>query len=346
MRTVSDTPLKIAQLGAGRIGHMHARLLVAHPRVGSMVVSDAFPAAAEKLAAEIGGTTATNDEVFAEGNPLGIDAVVISAATSTHADLLTRCARAGLPVFCEKPIALDLTEARAAQKALDESGVAHQIGFHRRFDTGYNRAKALLDSGELGELRRFHALTCDQLPPPDEYLPGSGGIYRDCSVHDFDILRWITGVEVEEVYATGSQRGSAGFAAADDLADAVAILRFTDGTVGTLQTSRYNGQGHEVRLDLSGTKGSANVGLDEKVPMRSTEEGVTFPSQEPWADFIERFLPCYERELDHFLTVVLEGGESPCTSEDAVAALVIAMACDLSRHENRVVKISEIADAG
>lgn len=344
---MSEKKLTIAQIGAGRIGTMHAGLLAAHPRVGTMLIADAITAAAETLVGTLAGAgadvrTVALDDIFADGNPLGVDTVVITAATASHAPLLIRCAQAGLPVFCEKPIALDLTEAREAQAALNAAGVPHQIGFHRRFDAGYNRAKELLDAGELGELRRFHAMTSDQLPPPDEYLPGSGGLFRDCNVHDFDVLRWVTGQEVEEVYATGGQRGSAGFAAADDLSDSVAIVRLADGTIGSVHASRYNGQGHEVRLDLMGTKGSANVGLDNKVPMRSTEEGVDFPTEAPWVDYIERFLPCYEKELDNYLTVVLAGGPSPCTSDDAVAALVVAMACDLSRHENRVVKISEI----
>jgi len=339
----STAPLTtVALLGVGRIGVNHARILAKHPRVTRLILADVDETRAAATAAELGCETATVDEVLDPANHLGIGGLVIATGTSTHAELLVRASRTGVPTYCEKPIALTLEDAQRASHALAETGLPHHIGFQRRFDDGYTRAKNLLDSGELGELRRFHALTCDQFPPSDEFIPGSGGIFLDCNVHDFDILRWITGREVVEVYATGSDRGSAAFADNNDLSDAVAILTFDDGTIGSVHASRYNGQGHEVRLDLMGTKGAANVGLDNKVPFRSVEDGVAFPPEEPWYDFIERFRPCYERELDHFLANTMTGGPSACTAGDAVQALKIALACVKSRDERRPVRLSEI----
>lgn len=332
----------IALLGAGRIGAMHARLLAAHPLVGELIISDVLEDRANLVAEELGCTAESFEQVLHEANPLQIDGLVIATGTSTHADLLIRAAEIGVPTYCEKPIAMTLDEAKRATEALEESRTPHHIGFQRRFDEGYNRAKEMLQSGELGELRRFHALTCDQFPPADEFIPGSGGIFVDCNAHDFDILRWLTGKEVVEVYATGSARGSEIYAAAGDYSDSVAILKLEDGTVGSVHSSRYNGQGHEVRLDLMGTKGSANVGLDNKVPFRSVEAGVEFPPEEPWFDFIERFLPCYERELDHFLRNPMQGLPSACTARDATESLRIALACNLSRDEGRPVRIDEI----
>lgn len=336
------SPSSVALLGVGRIGIMHARILAEHPLVERLVLADADEARAQAAAEELGCVSATVEDVLAPENPLGLDGLIIATGTSTHADLLIKAAATGLPTYCEKPIALDLEEARRAQQALEEANLPHHIGFQRRLDTGYNRAKALLDSGELGELRRFHALTCDQFPPADQFIPGSGGIFLDCNVHDFDILRWMTGHEVVEVYATGSARGSAAFAESNDYSDSVAILTFDDGTVGSVHSSRYNGQGHEVRLDLMGTQGSANVGLDNKVPFRSVEDNVSFPPEEPWYDFIERFKPCYERELDHFLRNPMRGLPAICTAGDAVEALRIALACNKSRDEHRPVRLDEI----
>lgn len=332
----------VALLGIGRIGIMHARILAAHPRVERLVLADIDEERAARAAAELGCESATVDEALDPANPLGLDGLVIATGTSTHADLLVHASRTGVATYCEKPIALTLKDAQRAGRALEEARLPHHIGFQRRFDDGYNRAKNLLDSGELGELRRFHAVTCDQFPPADEFIPGSGGIFLDCNVHDFDILRWMTGREVVEVYATGSARGSEVYAESNDVSDAVAVLTFDDGTVGSIHASRYNGQGHEVRLDLMGTKGAANVGLDNKVPLRSVEDGVFFPPEEPWYDFIERFRPCYERELDHFLTSTMTGGPSACTAADAVEALRIALACVKSRDEHRPVRLSEI----
>ena len=332
----------IALVGAGRIGEMHARLLLAHPLVGRLVIAGATAARAEALAQRLGCSSAAIEAVLDPSNPLGLDGCVIASSTSSHAQLLTRCAEAGLPVFCEKPIALDLAEARRAQHSLEAAGVPHHIGFQRRFDAGYTRARDIVASGALGELRRFHAVTADHVPPTPDYIPGSGGIFLDANSHDFDIIRWVTGREVVEVMSTGSARGMAEFAANNDLSDAVTILTLDDGTVGTVHSSRYNGQGHEVRLDLMGTAGSANVGLDAKVPFRSTEPGIDFPPGPPWYDFIERFKPCYERELDHFLRHPLRGLPGACTAADAVEALRIALACRTSSREHRPVLMTEM----
>lgn len=336
-------PHAVALLGIGRIGIMHARILTVNPLVERLVLADMDPRRAAHAAAELGCKSALVEEVLDPSNPLALDGLIIATGTDTHADLLITAATIGLPTFCEKPIALDLEHALTAERALEEAQLPHHIGFHRRFDAGYGRAKELLEAGELGELRRFHALTCDPQPPADEFIPGSGGVFLDCNVHDFDILRWVTGREVVEVYATGSARGSRAFAESNDFSDSVAVLTFDDGTVGSVHSSRYNGQGYEVRLDLMGTKGSANVGLDNKVPFRSTEEGVEFPPEAPWDDFIARFLPCYERELDHFLRNTMAGLPSTCTASDAVEAMKIALACNKSRDEHRPVRISEIA---
>lgn len=337
-----DVQYEIALVGIGRIGVMHANLLVRHPLVGTLILADRLEERAAATAAELGCESAPIEQVLDPANPLGIEGLVIATGTSTHADLLVRAAEIGVPTYCEKPIAMTLDEANRAKAALDAANLPHHIGFQRRFDTGYTRARELVRSGALGEVRRFHALTCDHVPPAPGFIPGSGGIFVDCNAHDFDILRWVLGREVVEVYATGSARGGEEYEASNDFSDAVAILTFDDGTVGSVQSSRFNGQGHEVRLDIMGTDGSANVGLDNKVPFRSVEDGVEFPPDEPWVDFIERFKPCFERELDHFLRNPMAGLPSACTADDAIEALRIALACNLSRDEKRPVRLSEI----
>lgn len=340
--TQAAPPHALALLGIGRIGIMHARILASHPLVGRLVLADVDPDRAMTAAAGLGCRSACVDEVLSPANPLSLDGLVIATGTDTHAELLVRAAHLGLSTYCEKPIALDLEQALAAQRALEEARLPHHIGFQRRFDVGYTRAKHILERGELGELRRFHALTCDMTPPPEAYIAASGGVFLDCNVHDFDILRWVTGKEVVEVYATGGTRGSSVFADSNDYSDSVAVLTLDDGTVGSVHSSRYNGQGYEVRLDLMGTRGSINVGLDNKVPFRSAEDDVNFPTEAPWDDFIARFLPCYERELDHFLRNTMMGLPSACTATDAVEALRIALACNTSRDEQRPVSVSEI----
>lgn len=337
--------LRVALLGAGRIGPMHGRILKSLDVVGDIVVADPIRERAEELAAELGGTVADESDIFTTDNPLGIDALVLASPTSVHAQQLIAAARAGIPTFSEKPLAMDIAAAREAVEVLEETGLPHHIGFQRRFDTAYDRARQARIDGDLGEVRRFHMLTADQFPPDDSYIPTSGGIFRDCNIHDFDIVCWVTGQDVVEVYATGSQRGRDVFAECDDLSEATAILTLADQTVGTVHSSRYNGQGYDVRMDVHGTAASANVGYDNKLPIRSMEDDVTYPPEEPWTDFIARFQPCYEKELIAFFEMVQGKRPSPCTARDALEALYVAVACDLSRREHRPVTIAEVRDA-
>lgn len=278
------------------------------------------------------------------GSPDRVDGVVIATPTTTHEELVIRTARAGLPLFCEKPVAADLAGTERCIRAVHEAGVVSQIGFQRHFDPGYAEARRRVRSGELGEVHRLHVLTCDQTPPPEQFVASSGGIWRDCLIHDIDILRWVTGREVEEVFAFGSVRGADYFATHDDVDEGVAVLRLDDGTLATAQTSRNNGRGYDVRMEIAGTRGSAVVGLDPKAPLVSVEPGVSFPDETPWDDFIARFRTCYEVELAAFVEVVAGRRESPCTVDDALEALRVALALGVSRREGRPVRVAEIRD--
>src|SRR5690606_37110905 len=231
------------------------------------------------------------------GDPFEADAVVIATPTSTHAELILEACRRGIPAFCEKPVAADVEGTLEVLEAARGNRVV--IGFQRRFDAGYAAAAAAPRGGELGELHRVHLITADPAPPPAEYIPQSGGIYRDCHIHDFDILRWVTGREVVSVYATGANRGAAFFAEAGDVDTSAALLTLDDGTLATLQGSRYNGAGYDVRMELAGTRGTFAVGLSPRAPLTSAE-GLT-PGQEPWPDFVTRFADAYRAEMDAFL---------------------------------------------
>jgi myo-inositol 2-dehydrogenase/D-chiro-inositol 1-dehydrogenase len=217
-----------------------------------------------------------------------------------------------------------------------------QIGYNRRFDAGFVAAREAVRGGELGWLHTIRSTTMDPAPPPAAYLAVSGGIFRDCSVHDFDIIRFVTGHEVAEVYATGSDRGDEMFAVAGDAATTGAILTLDDGTLVMVSNTRYNGRGYDVRLELHGSADSIAVGLEGKLPLRSVEPGVTFPDGPPHQFFMDRFAAAYRLELAAFTEVVAGTRESPCTVADAVEAGWIAEACTLSLHEHRPVKLSEV----
>jgi myo-inositol 2-dehydrogenase/D-chiro-inositol 1-dehydrogenase len=250
--------------------------------------------------------------------------------------------QAGLPVFCEKPVALDVATTVRVRDAVAAAGVAVQIGFQRRFDAGYAAARDALRSGRLGELRRLHALTADPRPPHADYIPTSGGIYRDCLIHDFDAIRWVTGREITEVTAIGANRGAAFFGAAGDVDETVVLLRLDDDTLGTVHGSRYNGGGYDVRLEVAGTAGTAAVGLDDHAALRSAEPGVRFPAAEPHPTFWERFGPAYAAEIGAFVDLVRDGGVSPCPVEEALEALYVAEAATRSRMEGRAVEVGEV----
>ncbi|MFI6508591.1 Gfo/Idh/MocA family oxidoreductase [Streptosporangium sp. NPDC050855] len=323
--------MRVGLLGLGRIGAFHAATLAAHPGVGELVVNDADGERAAAVAARLGARV---------GDAFDADALVVATPTATHAELLTRACAEGLPVFCEKPVAAGVPETLRVLDAVRRSGTVVHIGFQRRFDAGYAAARRALADGELGTLHRVHMLSADPRPPDPGYIPLSGGIYRDCHIHDFDILRWVTGREAETVYATGANRGEAFFAEAGDVDTSAALLTLDDGTLVTLQGSRYNGAGYDVRMELAGTLRTRAVGLDPRAPLTSVE-GLQ-PPGEPWPDFTSRFRAAYVAELDAFLAAARGETKSPCTVEDALAALYLAEAAELSRREGRPVRVAEV----
>ncbi|WP_116247404.1 Gfo/Idh/MocA family oxidoreductase [Nocardiopsis sp. FIRDI 009] len=332
--------MRVGLVGAGRIGASHAAAIAARPEVGELVLVDADGARARDVAGRVGAHVAGTIDTLL--HPGAVDALVVAAATSAHAELILAGVRAGTPVFCEKPVAPTVAETVDVLREVDKRRVLVHIGFMRRFDAGYAEARRALRDGELGELHRVHAVTCDAAPPPAEYLPTSGGLFRDCLVHDFDILRWVTGREVAEVHAYGANRGAGYFAAADDVDTAAAVLRMDDGTLATVQGSRYNGAGYDVRMELAGSAGTVAVGLDGHAALRSAEAGADFPSQDPHHEFWSRFAPAYGAEIAAFLGAVREGGPSPCTVADALEAVLVSDAAERSRREGRPVRIEEV----
>jgi myo-inositol 2-dehydrogenase/D-chiro-inositol 1-dehydrogenase len=322
------------------MGRVHARTLCALPGVRTLVIADPDVAVARALAAELHADQIDDPHQLVSAN---IDALVIAAATPAHAGLIVAAVRAGIPVFCEKPVALDAAMTRGVIEQVSGSNVPVFVGFQRRFDAGYRAARDAVRSGQLGWLHTVRACTLDPAPPSLAYLKSSGGFFRDCSVHDFDAIRWVTGQEVVEVYALGAVRGDDMFHQADDVDTVAALLELTDGGFAHVAATRYNAHGYDVRLELLGSKRSIAVGLDDRLPLASAEPGVSFPAGTPVAHFMERFAAAYTAELAAFVDVV--GGVASdhplCTLADALQATVIAEACDRSRLEHRPVRLNE-----
>ncbi|MFE5973553.1 Gfo/Idh/MocA family oxidoreductase [Streptomyces sp. NPDC056460] len=331
--------MRIGLIGTGRIGSFHAGVLARHPEVESLVVADADASRAAGVAGALGAEAAPDVTALFAHAP---DAVVIASATAAHAELIARAAGAGLPAFCEKPIALDVPGTATALSAVAEAGTELQLGFMRRFDPGYRAAREAVRAGRLGRLHTVRAATSDPAPPPAAYLPLSGGLFRDCLVHDFDIVRWVTGREVVEVYATGSDAGPAMFREAADVSTAAALLTLDDGTLVTATATRCNGAGYDVRMELAGELDQIAVGLDDRTPLTSVEPWAPAPPGKPWSGFLERFAPAYEAELDAFVRLVRGEAPNPCDGREALAALRIAEACERSRRERRPVRVDDI----
>jgi myo-inositol 2-dehydrogenase/D-chiro-inositol 1-dehydrogenase len=331
--------MRVGVLGAGRIGRFHAKTLADHPEVEEVAVSDVRPERAALVAEEMGGSHLPLEEIPRSG----LDAAVIAAATAAHADLIDLCMRVDLPIFCEKPLAFTYEETVAVVERVESSGAVLQVGFQRRFDAGYREAKRLIDSGELGTLYSMRIVSHDPEPPPnaEEYIPASGGLFRDTHIHDFDVLRWLTGSEVEEVYARAAVRKHEVFARYGDFDNAVTMIRMVDGTMVMMTGGRHDPLGYDVRHEILGSDDSIAVGLDERTPLRSVEPGMVAPV-DPYPNFLARFAEAYRAETRHFVDVACGRAENPCTVRDALEALRIAEAAQLSASAGRSVSPLEV----
>lgn len=334
--------MRIGLAGVGRIGVLHASTLAALDGVEEIVVTDVVPGTAARLAREQGYRAVDDlDELLTE-----VDGLVIASSTASHAAILRAAIEARMPTFCEKPVAFTLAETSEIVDLVAERAVPVQVGFQRRFDAGYRGAQEAVFSGELGWVHTVRVGTHDPAPPPAAYLPTSGGLFRDCSVHDIDIVRFVTGQEVRSVMATGANKGEDFFVQAGDVDTAAALLTLDDDTLVSLSATRYHGAGYDVRMEVLGSVGSVGVGYDDSLALRSVEAGADYPVGPAHQSFMERFEPAYRHELESFTRLVAGEVESPCTVVDALAAFRVCEACEVSRAEGRPVELSEIAGGG
>lgn len=331
--------MRIGLAGAGRIGVQHATTLCAMEGVDAVVVADVLPSRAQDVAARLGAEAAVDlDALFASG----LDGLVVTASTDVHAELLVRGVRAGLTVFCEKPVAADVEGTRAVVNAIGADNPRVQVGFQRRFDVGFAAARQAVLDGVLGWVHTVRASTLDAAPPPADYVGRSGGIFRDCSIHDFDAVRWVTGREPVRVFAAGANRGDDVFREAGDVDTATALLVLDDDTLVTVAGTRYNAAGYDVRMEVLGSEHGVCVGSDARTPLRSLEPGAAEAVTSPYLGFLDRFASAYVAELHAFTSVVAGLASSACTVDDALQSLYVAEACDLSRREARPVEMREV----
>lgn len=330
--------MRVAVLGAGRLGSFRARVPSELPAVEEIIVGNRTVERAEELAREVGGMAGTIEEAI-EAAP---DAVFVSLATELHAEVLHRCIDAGLTIFCEKPVAPTLSETQAVIEHARDAGVEIQVAFQRRQDPDYRRAYEEISTGSLGTLYSLRITAHDAEPAPEEFISLSGGTYRDLHVHDFDLARWLTGLEVERVYAVGGVRGFERYARHGDADDTAILMNMSDGLPVLVTGTRHNPRGHDFRLEVFGSGDSISVGDDSLSQPRSVEPDTPAPDKGPYRDFIERFEECLRRETGAFTELVAGERENPCPPEASLEALRVAVACEISDREGRPVRVAEI----
>jgi myo-inositol 2-dehydrogenase/D-chiro-inositol 1-dehydrogenase len=329
--------VRIGVAGLGRIGPFHAATLAGLGH--DVVVTDVRTDLAREVAAEHGYAVLPDvTALLAE-----VDAVVIATDTRSHTEVLRAAVAAGTPTFCEKPVAETLAATIDLVGLVEGSGVPVQVGFQRRFDLGYRRAKEAVDSGELGFVHSIRSTTHDQSPPAPDYLPTSGGIFRDCNIHDFDMIRFVTGREVASVFAVGANKGEPFFAEAGDVDTGAALLTLDDGTLATVTSTRYNGAGHDVRMEVLGSKAAIGVGYDDSLALTSAESGATYPRGPRLATFLDRFAPAYRAELATFCDVAAGSVQNPCAVTEALAAFRVAEAAQRSLESGLPVSVADVA---
>ncbi|MFN3525830.1 MAG: inositol 2-dehydrogenase [Paracoccus sp. (in: a-proteobacteria)] len=328
--------LKVALLGAGRIGQVHAKSMTATTASRVVAVADVNQTAAETLAALIGAEARSVDDIIADP---AIDAVLIATSTDTHSDLITRATAAGKAVLCEKPVDLSLDRALATLAAAEATGRPVMIGFNRRFDPNFAALKAAFDAGEIGNGELLSITSFDPAPPPVEYIKVSGGLFRDMMIHDFDMACWVFGGPPARVTAHGAALVDPAIGQAGDVDTAAVTMVWDDGRIAVIKNSRRAGYGYDQRIEILGSEGL----LSAKNVLENTVEKITSAgavSAKPLHFFLERYMRAYEIEWQAFLDAVTSGAPMPVTLREGVAALACAEAATRSMQTGATVAVT------
>ena len=328
-------PLRFAVLGAGRIGQVHARAIASVPGAELVAIAEPFEAPAKAAQAAFGCAIRSIDEIAAAGD---IDAVVICTPTDTHADLIEKFVRAGKHVFCEKPVDLDVARVKTALATVKAEGGTLMVGFNRRFDPDFMALKAAIDAGRVGEVEMITITSRDPGAPPAEYIKVSGGIFRDMTIHDFDVARWLLGEEVETVYAAASVLTDPKIGDLGDYDSATVVLRTASGKQCTISNSRRASYGYDQRIEVLGSKGLVSARNTHEANIELAD-GAGFSRPPLLNFFMTRYTAAYANEIAAFCKAVADGTPTPTTGEDGLKALELAEAALTSARTGAVVKV-------
>lgn len=332
----------VGVIGAGRIGKIHIENILHNiPDLKLKLVADIkIDDQLEKWANEMGVIKLTKDanDIF---NDSEIDAVIIASSTDTHIEFIQAAAKAKKNIFCEKPIDTDLKRIKETLDIVKREGIKLMIGFNRRFDRNFKRVKEMVTFGQIGIPHIIKITARDPAPPPIEYIRGSGGLFLDMTIHDWDMARFQAGSEVEEVYAKGAVLIDPEIGKAGDIDTAAAILKFKNGAIGVIDNSRQAVYGYDQRVEVFGSKGCAIADNEPSNTVRIYTAENTNEDTIPYF-FLERYMASYAAELQYFFECLRNNKEPLPNGEDGMQDILIAMAAEKSHEENRPVKICEV----
>jgi myo-inositol 2-dehydrogenase / D-chiro-inositol 1-dehydrogenase len=334
--------MRIAVIGVGSIGRLHAQLLAEVPAIDSVIVADVDTARADALAAELGGRALPTSEAIVVA-----DAVVIATPAEVHRPPFEEALDSGRPVLCEKPLGSDLAETVAMAERAAADGAVVQLGFQRRFDRGFAAARDAVAAGRLGELHLVRLTARDPRPVDAARLasarsPDAAPLFRDSSIHDFDLARFLTGDEVVDVDADGADRHGRRHPDPARLETAAVTMRTRRGVVAVLDATLLDPRGYDVRAELVGSADSLSAGLGPRTPLPAVDGDGTRPNGAPWPGYLERFRDAYRAELAAFVALVRDGGTPVADVRDGLEAMRIAVAATRSYVEGRRVALDEI----
>jgi myo-inositol 2-dehydrogenase/D-chiro-inositol 1-dehydrogenase len=328
-----------ALFGAGRIGRIHAANIAAHGAARLKYVVDVDAAAAGRIAEPAGAAVADTRAVLADPS---VDALLVASPTDTHADLIEAGAAAGKAILCEKPVDLDIARARACVAAADRAGILLAIGFNRRYDPSFRRIRQGIADGEIGDVETVLIVSRDPAPPPVDYVKRSGGMFRDMTIHDLDMARWLLGEEPVEVTAHGSSLVDAAIGAAGDIDTAAVTLRTRGGRLAQIANSRRAAFGYDQRIEVCGARGMLAAGNRKATSVEhATAAGYATDPALPF--FLERYADAYRLELDAFVRRLHGEGSDLVSGTDGVRALEIADACERSMRSRATITLGSRA---
>jgi myo-inositol 2-dehydrogenase/D-chiro-inositol 1-dehydrogenase len=330
--------IRFALLGAGRIGKVHARAVSSHPDARIVAVADAVPQAAAALAAACACEVRDIDAIEAATD---VDAVVICTPTDTHADLIERFARAGKAIFCEKPIDLDVARVRQCLEVVDAQQAVLMVGFNRRFDPHFMAVRKAIDDGAVGKVEMVQITSRDPGPPPVDYIARSGGIFRDMTIHDFDMARFMLGEEPVSVTAQASVLIDPAIGEASDYDSLSVMMATASGRHATISNSRRATYGYDQRVEVHGSEGMVAAENQRPVAIEIADaRGYTRP---PLHDFfMTRYVEAYANEIAAFIAAMAGGTPASPSGRDGLLALALADAAVRSVAERRTVDVAEI----